>query len=378
MKQKKIKLAFFSSTRGDLAILKPLLDQIKKNQHFDYLLFVHGTHLDKKYGNTIDEINNSKLKITAKSNTLSKEDSSSGLVNSLLLTQNFANKIFKKYKFDAVVLLGDRLERLPIVSNIIAYRKLLFHLHGGELTYGALDDQVRHIITKAAHLHFPICNQYKKNILNMAEENFRIFKSGSLAVENIYKFKKKNIIKNIVLLTYHPETMLNKFNWNKNFQIICSTLKKFDLEVIITAPGHEKGSKKNIENIIRYTKSNKNFKFIPSLGYKKYFEILNKTLFVIGNSSSGIIEVPYYKIPTIDIGSRQEGRFKHFSIINCKCNFKEINSAIKKALSKKYINKILKMKLYFGKGEASKKILKFIDKNMKDKKILINKKFSYG
>lgn len=378
MKQKKIRLAFFSSTRGDISILKPLIDQINKNPYFDYLFFVYGTHLNKTYGNTINEIIGSNLKITSMSNTISKEDSISGIVNSLLLTQNFVNKVFQKYKFDAVVLLGDRLERIPVVSNIIAYRKLLFHLHGGELTYGALDDQVRHIITKASHLHFPICSQYKKNILNMAEENFRILDSGSLAVENIYKFikKEKSKGKKIVILTYHPETLTDNFNWNKNFNIICETLKKYRLEVVITAPGHEKESKKNIEYIIQYTKHNKNFKFIPSLGYKKYFEILNKTLFVIGNSSSGIIEVPYYKIPTIDIGDRQKGRFKHSSIISCKCNSKEINKAIRKALSKNYNNKISKMKLYFGKGNASKKIINFIYKNIKNREKLINKKFS--
>ena len=375
MKKKKIKLAFFSSTRGDIAILKPLIDQIKKNKYLDYHFFIHGTHLDKEFGNTVKEIETNKIKITKQSNTLSSLDGFNGLSDSLLLTQRFVNEVFNKYQFDGVVLLGDRLERLPIVSNVIAYRKFLFHLHGGEITYGALDDQVRHIITKASHLHFPICNDYKKNILKMAEEKFRILNSGSLVIENIKKFIKKNNKKEYVILTYHPETLITKFNWNKNFKKICDVVKRFKLKVIITAPGHEKDSKKNIKYMKIYEKKKMNLKFIPSLGYKKYFSLLNKTLFVIGNSSSGIIEVPYYRIPTINIGNRQDGRVKHESIISCNHRPKEINKAIIKALSKNYVNKISKMKMYFGKGDASEKIVKFIIKNMNKKKRLTNKKF---
>ena len=153
--------------------------------------------MDKEFGNTVKEIETNKIKITKQSNTLSSLDGFNGLSDSLLLTQRFVNEVFNKYQFDGVVLLGDRLERLPIVSNVIAYRKFLFHLHGGEITYGALDDQVRHIITKASHLHFPICNDYKKNILKMAEEKFRILNSGSLVIENIKKFIKKIIRKNM-------------------------------------------------------------------------------------------------------------------------------------------------------------------------------------
>lgn len=376
MKKKKIKLAIFSSTRGDISILKPLIEEIKKNKFVDYLFFVHGTHLSKKFGKTIKEIKINKIKITKKYNTITMSDNQSGISNSLLLTQKFANLVFEKYSFDGVILLGDRLERLPIVSNAIAYRKFLFHLHGGEMTYGALDDQVRHIITKASHLHFPICNNYKKNIEKMSEEKFRILNSGSLAIENIKKFIKKNNQKKFVILTYHPETLLNEFNWNKNFEKICNILKKFKLKVIVTAPGFERDSKKNIRFIDSYVKKNDNFEFIPSLGFKKYFSILNKTLFVIGNSSSGIIEVPYYRIPTINIGIRQSGRFTHESVICCNHSTKQINNAIKKALSRNFIAKISKMKLYFGNGDASKKIVKFIIKNMKNKKKLINKKFS--
>lgn len=373
---KKSILAFFTSTRGDLAIFKPLIDSIKRNKNLDYLFFVHGTHLEKNYGYTIKEINNLKIKVSAKRKTISNIDSKRGIAETLLKTQTFANIVFKKYKFDAVVILGDRIERLPIISNCIAYRKLIFHLHGGELTYGALDDQVRHLTTKASHLHFTICENYKKNILKLSEENFRICNSGSLAIESILKYKKKRSnTRKYVILTYHPETVFETFKWENNFKIICEVLNKFKLNVIVTAPGYEKGSKGHIKKIKQNIKRFKSFIFIPSLGHKNYFNLMNETKFVIGNSSSGIIEVPYFKIPSINIGNRQRGRFMHDSIINCKAQKKDLNYSVKKALSSKFINKITRMKLYFGNGDASKKIINFIIKNIKNKNKLIYKKF---
>ena len=374
-KKGKICLAFFTSTRGDMAILNPLLDEIKKNNNFSYKLFVHGTHLEKTYGYTINEIKKNNHQISYYSKTIKKGDGQNDIAKTILLTQEFANYVFKNFSFDAIILLGDRLERLPILSNCILYRKFIFHLHGGELTYGVLDDQVRHIITKASHLHFPICESYKKNIINMSEEKSRILNAGSLAIENILKnfiFKKK-VKRTKIILTYHPETLTNKFNWKFNFKKIYNVIKKFNFDVIVTSPGYEKGSQQNILFMKNLIKGNKKFKFVPSLGFKNYFKILNETKFVIGNSSSGIIEVPYFRIPTINIGKRQDGRFQHFSIINSNCKENEIKKSIKLALSKRFNEKIIKMKLYFGNGKTSEKILKFILRHMKNENKLINK-----
>lgn len=209
----------------------------------------------------------------------------------------------------------------------------------------------------------------------MSEEKSRILNAGSLAIENILKnfiFKKK-VKRTKIILTYHPETLTNKFNWKFNFKKIYNVIKKFNFDVIVTSPGYEKGSQQNILFMKNLIKGNKKFKFVPSLGFKNYFKILNETKFVIGNSSSGIIEVPYFRIPTINIGKRQDGRFQHFSIINSKCKENEIKKSIKLALSKRFNEKIIKMKLYFGNGKTSEKILKFILRHMKNENKLINK-----
>jgi GDP/UDP-N,N'-diacetylbacillosamine 2-epimerase (hydrolysing) len=371
----KHKLAFFTSTRSDMTILEPLLNEIKKSKSFEYLLFVHGTHLEKNYGNTIADIKKLNFKISSKFLSVNKLDNELGLVKSLEMTQKGVNKIFNKYKFDSVMILGDRIERLPIVSAALAYRKFIFHIHGGEITTGALDDQVRHMITKSAHLHFTICENYSKNILDMAEETFRIHNVGSLGVEKILNNFKKEKKDNRVILTYHPETLKNNFSWNRNFLKIVNELNKFNFDVIITSPGHEKGTKNQINFIKKIIKNKNKFSFVKSLGVNGYFETLKKSLFVIGNSSSGIIEVPYYRIPTINIGLRQNGRFFHKSIIQCNTSSFSIRKSIIIANSKIFRDKIKNMKLHFGNGGASKKILNIIKKYSKDKNKLLNKQF---
>ncbi len=370
------RLAFFTSTRSDMTILEPLLNEIKKNKKFKYLLFVHGTHLEKNYGNTIKDIKKLNFKISSKFFSVDKQDDQFGLIKSLEMTQKGVNDIFKKFKFDSVVILGDRIERLPIISAALAYRKFIFHIHGGEITTGALDDQVRHMITKSAHLHFTICDNYKKNVLAMAEEKFRVHNVGSLGIERILSDSKtKNKKKNQVILTYHPETLKSEFSWSKNFSIIVKELNKYNFKVLITSPGHEKGTKNQILFIKKLIRNKKNFSFVNSLGVNGYFEKLKESLFVIGNSSSGIIEVPYFRIPTINIGLRQNGRFFHKSIIQCSNNHSSIRRSIQRANSKLFKDKIKDMKLYFGKGGASKKILNVIKKHSKNKHKLLNKQF---
>ena len=371
----KFKIAFFTSTRGDMGILYPLIKKISVSKDFDYLLFVYGTHTENKYGNTINEIKKNNFKISKIFKTVFKKDNYKDQCLALGNLQSEVGKIFNDFKFDAICILGDRIERIPIINAAIIFRKLVFHLHGGEITEGAIDDQIRHMITKASHLHFTICEDYKKNILKLSEEKFRIHNVGSLAVENILSQEKnvKKAKKKYVILTYHPETIKKKFEWRKNFLIIIKCLKNFN--VIITAPGYEKGSYSFISFIKKSIKNKKNFSFEASLGFKKYFKLLKSTFFVIGNSSSGIIEVPYFKIPTINIGERQKGRYMHQSVINVPCSQSAISNAINKTKNVKFLNKIKKSNLYFGDGKTSNKILNILRKHLKKKnnQILLKK-----
>ena len=245
----------------------------------------------------------------------------------------------KRFKFDCVFIIGDRFEKLAEVNNSILFNKPIIHYSGGEETAGVIDDQVRHMITKSAHLHFVQCDKYKKNILRMGEESHRVFNVGNPLLENIKKIKfnnKENLFKKykidskkpLSIFTYHPVTLKTNLSSIKQIQNIFETLKRFNIQFLITAPGHDHGRDVLLEYIQKRVKNNKNFFYVKSLGFKNLLNFYKYADFVIGNSSSGIYQAPFFKIPTINIGERQTGRYFHKSIINCGYTSKEIYEAV--------------------------------------------------
>ncbi len=378
-----VKIAFFTSCRGDMGILMPLIKKIYKTRNFESLLFVGGTHLSKKYGYTINEIKKQKLKITGTYNYVNDKDDPYELAKSTNKSGMQVARFFKKYDFDYVCILGDRYERIPIVLNCLIYKKPIVHLHGGEVTQGIIDEQIRHSISKAAHIHFVICDEYKQNLISLGEEKKRIHNVGSLAVDNIL-FQKKinyksilkkyglNVNKPFVIMTYHPQTLEFNISQEKQINNIMHSLKNYEYQVLITSPGIEVGS----NNLLKLIKKQMDIclkgksVFIESLGFSDLYNLIPYCEFVIGNSSFGIIEVPFFKKPTIDIGDRQKGRFRHKSVINSSHNQRSITNAIKKALSRKFRTSIKKMNFMFGKGNASNKIIEVLKKNKINQKLL--------
>jgi len=383
MKKKKPKtIAIFTSCRGDMGIFTPLIKKIYKSRSINVLLFVGGTHLLDSYGKTIKEIRNSKINIDGIYNYHTNKDDPFSLSESTNYSGVQVAKIFKKFNFDFVCVLGDRYERLPIILNSILYKKPIIHLHGGEITEGLIDEQIRHMISKAAHLHFVICDEYKKNLIKIGESSWRINNSGSLAVDNILKVKKKDhkkILKSygldpkksFAIMTYHPVTLEFKINQISQVKNIFKAIEKTDIQFLITMPGSEVGS----ENLIKLLKRNiKRYKnkmvLVESIGFEKLYNLIPHSAFIIGNSSFGIIEVPYFKVPTINIGDRQKGRFMHKSIINTNYKSSSIFYGIQKALNFKYLKMIKKMDYQFGNGDTANKIIKVIKKTKINQKLL--------
>ena len=373
-------IGIFTTTRGDIAALTPLIEKISKSKKLKYLFFVGGTHLDSKFGTTLNEIkSNNLIKITEVFRYKIYNDSKKDLARSLVESNQIISKIFSKYKMDLICLLGDRFEKLSILNNSIIYQLPMFHLCGGEKTEGAIDEIIRHTFTKASHLHFTMCEEYKKNVIKMGEEKKRVFNFGHLSIDIIKQLQKKNFIKKkrkYVICTIHPETQNVNFRLNSTVKNIMRVLSKYDFEVIFTMPGHDKGSFKITKIIKAECLKNKKFSFVKSLGYKKLFELYNESIFVIGNSSGGLTEVPYFKIPTINIGDRQKGRFMHKSVICCDSKYVNINKAVKKATSKSFSNNIKNMQLHFGNGKTAEQIIKVlenvkIDNNFMQKKLIV-------
>ena len=379
-----MKICVITGSRSEFDLLKNLIIEIKKDNFFDLKLFVTGAHLSKYFGETIKYIKKNKLKIDKIIDVGIKNDDISSISNSFSIGIKKFSYIFNKINPDAILILGDRYEIFSCAISACLNRIPIIHIHGGERTEGLIDEGIRHSITKLSHLHFVSTNEYKKRVIQLGESKNRVHNVGSLGVEAIKKTKlmsKKelqeelNIIfkGKVALVSYHPET-LEKSKNTKNFDNFLNSLKKLrNFTFIFTMPNADLGYKYIVNKFKKFVKKNHNSIFVKSLGHRKYFSLCKYSDIVIGNSSSGIIEIPSFKKPTLNVGSRQDGRLKSGSIIDCSHNTNEILKKVTLAFSKKFYKKIKKIKNPYFNGNTSKKIKNIIKKtNFKN---LIFKKF---
>jgi len=377
-------IAFFTTSRAEFGIIRPLLKAIRSDEALEYLLFAGGSHLDSRHGNTFSEIAESGEKVTSLLNYLEPTYDLSAVGLGLSNLVCMVTKIFSSHNFDMVCIVGDRYEMLAVVSLAVIAKVPIVHLHGGERTEGAIDDQVRHMITKAAHLHFVICEEYANNVSAMEEEEWRIHNVGALAADGMREVNSREKIdvfqeygfdssRPKAILTYHPVSMEESIDPTQQVNNLFDALSRFDLSVIVTSPGVEVDTDKTLAATMARISGNENIKYVQSLGAERYFSALAHCDFVIGNSSSGVIEVPYFRKPTINIGSRQQGRFKHRSVIEANFSVESISSAIEKSLSPNFVESIVGMDYEFGRGDTASKIVRILRETKVDRKLLRKK-----
>lgn len=333
------KIALVTSTRAEYGIMSKLIDLLDKDSDVDFYLFVTGMHLSEKFGLTKNEI---KQKIYNEINIEIEADPA----HSLALTIEKFSCAFSELKPDIIVVLGDRYEIMGVAQAAMLNNIPIAHLYGGDTTQGAIDEAIRHSITKMSHLHFVSCEESKKRVIQLGENPNRVFNVGALALENIkyidllkkdelekfldFKFNKKNL-----LVTFHPVTLEGDTRGQIK-ELLDALDKLIDTNFIITCPNSDSGNEDIFNQIIEFEKKNKNAKVYKSLGMLRYLSCLKYVDMVVGNSSSGIYEVPSFKIPTINIGNRQKGRMQAASIINCNPKKEDILNAINLAYEKDF------------------------------------------
>ena len=368
----KKKVLIFTGSRADYGLLKPLIYRFKKNSSTELILAAGGQHFSKLFGNTHKEIlkDNFKIDYSCKIKTDNIKDNEvvSYVGRSLI---NFT-KFLKKETPDIVVLLGDRYEAYSFCLASFFLNIPIAHIHGGELTLGAFDDGLRHSMTKFSNYHFSCHKNYAKRLVQLGENVKNVFNYGALGVENALRtqlinkkklFDKFNVPlnKKTILVTFHPETKKNG-NIKNEINIFLSGLKKFkDIFFIFTYNNSDPNGKYYVKKIIK-NKNNNNLTIISSLGSKNYLSFLKNVDCIVGNSSSGIIEAPALKTPTINIGNRQNGREFSRSIFTCKNDKAHIEKNIKKLVFKK--KKIVYDNLFF-KNNTSLNIFKKINSILK-------------
>lgn len=366
------KIAVFTGTRAEYGLLYWLMQDIKDDNALELQVLVSGMHLSPEFGLTWHQIEEDGFKIDEKVEILLSSDSAVGVVKSIGLGLiGFADAL-TRMKPDLIIILGDRYEAFAAAQAAMFLKIPIFHLHGGEITEGAYDDAIRHAITKLSYLHGVSTEEYRTRVIQLGEEPNRVYNVGALGLEHLHRTKllsldalskslKFSLYRPYFLVTYHPVTLANE-SPKRSFEALLDALDEFkDHKVIITYPNSDDGGRQIIPILEKYAKTQVERVYaIPSLGQLRYLSALKYSSMVIGNSSSGIIEAPSFCVPTINIGSRQNGRLAANSVINCQPNKYDIVEAIKTAVQMKDEFNSLKIDNPYGEGDSSKKIINAI------------------
>lgn len=359
------KIAVVTATRAEYGILKPLIKRLFDEKEFETQLLVTGTHLLDYYGNTKNEIEKDNIDIYYEIPIFQSKDDKVADVTARAL-KGFSD-YFEKEAPDILIVLGDRTELLGICSAATIHNIPIAHIHGGELTEGAVDDAIRHAVTKMSHLHFPICEEYRKRIIQMGEEPERVFNVGALSTENILKeslLSKEDLCLDIaldkekpyVMVTYHPVTR-DKESPLEKIEVLIEVMKeKSEYQYLITKANADVGGIIINERLQQFANECDNVILVSSLGMKRYLSAVKYSEFVLGNSSSGVIEAPVLGTPTVNIGTRQKGRVMADTVVQATEERTSILDAIEKvkSMSKKSGT------FLFGDGKTSGKIVEHI------------------
>lgn len=378
------KICVVTGTRAEYGLLYWLMKEIDADSDLELQIIVTGMHLSPEFGLTYKEIEKD-FTITKKIEMLLSSDTSIGISKSMGLAQISFAEAYDELKPDIIVVLGDRYEIFSAVSAAMIARIPIAHLHGGETTEGAFDESIRHSITKMSHLHFTAAQEYRNRVIQMGEYPERVFNVGGLGIENIkrltllnkeafeesidFKLGKKNI-----LVTFHPVTLENS-TASSQFQELLDTIDRLEeTNIIFTKANSDTDGRVINQMIDEYVAKNphKSVGF-TSLGRVRYLSAMQFVDAVVGNSSSGLAEVPSFKIGTINIGDRQKGRIKAKSVIDCEPNKNEIKKAFEKLYSQEFQANLENVQNPYGDGMASKQILDVLKKiNLSD---MIKKSF---
>ena len=374
------KIIAYSAARSDTDRFYPFLNSLKKQKKVNLSIAASYIHYIDTFGDTIQHLNKNFNVENRKFKIKSLKDSPSQLGKNLAKEIIYLSSLFKKKKPDILIIMGDRYEILAPVAAAIPFNIPIVHIYGGAVTLGAIDELIRHGVTKISHLHLTAHHQYSNRLVKMGEEKWRIKTVGIPEITNLKKQKnisidnlKKEIFLDLriktLLVTLHPTT-INFKNIDKEIENLLKPLKKSKFQIIFTYPNSDLGHKKIIKKIKVFCQKKQQYVFIKNASISLYANLLKKCCAMIGNSSSGIVESASFKLPVVNIGIRQDGKVKPKNVITTNFEEKKILKAINKASSKKFKDMIKNLKNPYEKKINLQKISNFILKSCKNSKIL--------
>ncbi len=379
-------ISILTATRAEYGLLKPIIAKLNTIDAFDVRIVATGAHLSTEFGLTYKEIEKDCFVIDKKIEILLSSDTPSSISKSMGLAMISFADYFENLNPDLLIVLGDRYETLAVVTTAMNHRIPIAHLYGGETTEGAIDESIRHAITKLSYLHFTSTDEYRNRVVQLGEHPNRVFNVGAIGIENILNEKllqkedleselNISLSKPYAVVTFHPVTLENNSS-EEQIKSLLEVCKEYNnLNFVFTKANADAEGRIINQFIDRYARENENIYAFTSLGMRRYLSVLKYCSMVIGNSSSGLLEAPSFGIPTINIGDRQKGRLQASSVINCKPTQGNIKQALDLALSDKFAQEAKKTVNPYGNGDTSNKVVEVIKEYVINNRIDLKKKF---
>lgn len=365
------KVCVVTGTRAEYGLLRWVMQGIKDDPELILQIIATGMHLSPEFGLTYREIERDGFRIDRKVEMLTSSDTPVGIAKSMGLGLIGFADVLNELSPDLIVVLGDRFEIFSAVAAALVARIPVAHLHGGETTEGAFDEALRHSITKMSHLHFVASEEYRQRVIQLGERPERVFLVGGLGVDNIKRLKLLdraeleasldfNLGSKSLLITFHPVTLENSTAEAQMGELLNALAELQDTQLIFTLPNADIDGRKLIGMVEAFVAQHANARAYTSLGQLRYLSCIAHVDGVVGNSSSGLLEVPSFKKGTINIGDRQRGRMQAASVINCEPNQESIRLALQKLYSSSFQSGLKHVCNPYGEGGASAKVVEAI------------------
>lgn len=380
------KICVMTATRAEYGLLRPVIQGLVRDDSFDTRVVVTGAHLSPEFGLTYKEIEADGIKIDEKIEILVSSDAPSAISKSMALALIGFAEYFKRTKPDLLIVLGDRYETLAVCSAAMNERIPIAHLYGGETTEGAIDESIRHSISKMSYLHFTSTEEYRKRVIQLGEDPSRVYAVGALGVEAIKDLPLLSraelgeslgldLSTPFAMVTFHPVT-LEKLDAKSQFEELLAAVSSLPEMKFVFTKANADAEGRTINSLLdQYVETSENASAFDSLGQLRYLSALKYCEMVVGNSSSGLIEAPSFKVPTVNIGDRQKGRIQAESVINCAPQKEEIISAIKRAESLEFRAGLNELVNPYGDGFSSSKIIEILHEYLDGDNIELKKSF---
>lgn len=369
-----------TSSRADYGIYRPLLQAIAADPELDLTLYVTGMHLAPEHGLTVTAIEADGFAIAARVEGLLADDSACGIAQSMGLTTLGFARAFARSRPDLLLVLGDRFEMHAAALAALPFNLPMAHIHGGELTAGAIDDALRHSLTKLSHLHFVATEVYAARVRQLGEEPWRVVVSGAPGLDALAGFVPLAPVElelriglpldpAPLLVTFHPLTL-----WpgqvEEQVGELLAALDQSGLPVVFTAPNADSGGRRIAAMLANYVATRANTRLVTSLGSAGYFSLMGRAAAMVGNSSSGLIEAPSFALPVVNIGDRQEGRVRGVNVLDVGHGREEIAAAIARAIAPAFRQSLIGRPNPYGDGQACGRILELLKSVALDARLL--------